>query len=216
MSSAAQRVTNAQNAQRSTGPRTESGKQRSSQNATRHGLTGATVVLPGEESAYEEFAADLQASLELCGPAELELARTVVETSWRLRRAMANEANLFALAQYDPIPDTLAAVEDPARRSRLLQANTLRVHERVFRNLWQQEARLHRLLEKTRAALVELQFVRREREYAAARKQAAPSPAGFVFANCETRAAATEPNPREPELNTGSESDADQSLQNAG
>jgi len=190
MSSAAQQVTNAQNAQRSTGPRTESGKQRSSQNAIRHGLTGSIVVLPGEEFDYEDFAVDFQSSLAPSGPAELELARTIIETSWRLRRAMAHEAGLFALAEYDPIPDNLAAIEDPVRRARLLQANTLRVHERVFRNLWQQENRLQRLLEKSRAALAEMQSFRHEREAAAARKQAAPTPTGFAFANRETRAAA--------------------------
>jgi len=213
MSSAAQTITNAQNAQRSTGPRTESGKQRSSQNAIRHGLTAAAVVLPGEESDYEEFAVDFQASLEPTGPAELELARTIIETSWRLRRAMAHEASLFALAEYDPIPDNLAAIEDPVRCARLLQANTLRVHERVFRNLWQQENRLQRLLEKTRVALAEMQSFRHEREALAARIQAAPAPTGFVFANREAQSQTDRISPA-PNSISGSES-ADPGLKKA-
>ena len=36
---------NRANAQRSTGPKTEEGKQRSSLNALRHGLTGQTIIL---------------------------------------------------------------------------------------------------------------------------------------------------------------------------
>jgi hypothetical protein len=41
--------TNRANAQLSTGPRTPAGKQRSSLNALRHGLTGQIVVMPTED-----------------------------------------------------------------------------------------------------------------------------------------------------------------------
>ena len=42
-------ATNRANSAHSTGPRTESGKQRSSQNALSHGLTARTAVLPTED-----------------------------------------------------------------------------------------------------------------------------------------------------------------------
>jgi len=42
---------NRANAQRSTGPRTEAGKQHSALNALRHGLTAQTAVLPSEDPA---------------------------------------------------------------------------------------------------------------------------------------------------------------------
>ena len=46
--------TNRANSAHSTGPRTEAGKQRSSLNALRHGLTARTAVLPTEDpEAYQ-------------------------------------------------------------------------------------------------------------------------------------------------------------------
>jgi hypothetical protein len=45
---------NRANAQHSTGPKTESGKQKSSLNALRHGLTSQIVVMPTEDlAAYQ-------------------------------------------------------------------------------------------------------------------------------------------------------------------
>ena len=43
------------NAQKSTGPRTEAGKQRSSLNATRHGLTGQVLTLTALQALIGDF-----------------------------------------------------------------------------------------------------------------------------------------------------------------
>ncbi len=59
MTTAAQLEANRRNALRSTGPRTEQGKRRSSMNATRHGFTGrlvdrgcgTTATVPGAVTA---------------------------------------------------------------------------------------------------------------------------------------------------------------------
>ena len=50
MTSLKQIEANRRNAQNSTGPRTEAGKQRSSRNAVRHGLTAETVIGPLEDA----------------------------------------------------------------------------------------------------------------------------------------------------------------------
>ena len=56
MTSLRQIESNRRNAQRSTGPKTQSGKARSSQNAVRHGLTAETVIGPLEDPAdYQAF-----------------------------------------------------------------------------------------------------------------------------------------------------------------
>ena len=50
MATAAQIAANRANAQKSTGPRTVAGKQRSRMAALEHGLTAATLVLPHEDA----------------------------------------------------------------------------------------------------------------------------------------------------------------------
>ncbi|MGA8598820.1 MAG: hypothetical protein WB676_29225 [Bryobacteraceae bacterium] len=51
MSTAAQIAANQANAQLSTGPTSETGKAKSSLNAVKTGLTGRTVLLPGDDAA---------------------------------------------------------------------------------------------------------------------------------------------------------------------
>ena len=85
------------NAQHSTGPVTPEGKQRSSANALRHGLTSTRVLLPGESA--EEFEALRLSILERYNPAdeyELHLATNIAVTMWRRDRMYAIETELFA------------------------------------------------------------------------------------------------------------------------
>ncbi len=51
MSTRKQRLANKRNAQNSTGPKTDEGKQRSSQNALKHGIYALESVIPGEDPA---------------------------------------------------------------------------------------------------------------------------------------------------------------------
>ena len=55
MTSLKQIEANRRNAEDSTGPRSKAGKQRSSRNAVRHGLTAETVIEPLEDA--EDYAA---------------------------------------------------------------------------------------------------------------------------------------------------------------
>jgi hypothetical protein len=88
---------NRQNAHHSTGPRTEAGKARAARNATTHGLTSHTILLPGE--SVPEFQALLKAMLEgydRFTPAETALVLDLVDFEWRLRRASRFEAKILS------------------------------------------------------------------------------------------------------------------------
>jgi hypothetical protein len=96
MSSPAQLHANRNNAQLSTGPRTQEGKDSSSANATQHGWTSQKLLIPGEDLA--EFERTRAALLERYAPAnghESELAERVVQAWWRLRRMHRFESELF-------------------------------------------------------------------------------------------------------------------------
>jgi len=95
-------ATNRANSAHSTGPRTESGKQRSSQNALRHGLTARTALLPTEDP--EAFQRHLQQFLTDCKPAnsiETQLIHEMADTAWRINRIPFLEAELLS---QDPNP----------------------------------------------------------------------------------------------------------------
>src|SRR5205807_3832544 len=83
---------NKANAQKSTGPRTEAGKQRSKLNALRHGLTGQTVVLPSDDLiAYQRHCQQLHDQYHPKNPMEVQLTQAVADLSWRLNRITAIE-----------------------------------------------------------------------------------------------------------------------------
>jgi hypothetical protein len=93
MTSVAQVSSNRKNARKSTGPNTEQGKARSSQNARKHGLYAQPPVVPGEEaSAYREWLDEWQAHYQAAGPAASILIEQAAQASWRLRRCAKVEA----------------------------------------------------------------------------------------------------------------------------
>src|SRR5260370_19580491 len=69
---------NRANAQNSTGPRTEAGKQRSCLNALRHGLTGQTVVLPSVDLLpYQRHCLQLHDQYRPKNPMEVHVTQTL-------------------------------------------------------------------------------------------------------------------------------------------
>lgn len=151
--------TNRRNAQLSTGPRTPEGKQRSSLNGLRHGLTGQFNLMPHEDRrAFDHFCAGLLKDLAPAGDLETSLATSIAQDHWRLNRARAIEENVFALGAIanpvdaDAAPDALAA---------LTQAQTFLKDAPQLGLLTLYAQRLHRAIEKNMAALRQLQSERK-------------------------------------------------------
>src|SRR6185295_7354718 len=99
---------NIENSKKSTGPRTDAGKKRSSLNALRHGLTGQVVVLPHEDiAAYKAFTAEIIATFEPDNAHERQLAQLYADTHWRINRAGAIEDNMLALGIMEKVAGNL-------------------------------------------------------------------------------------------------------------
>ena len=171
---------NRANSEHSTGPRTDEGKARSSQNALRHGLLSRTPVLPSEDqAAYEQHCRQFFDEYRPATPTETQLTQELADTAWRLNRIPALEANLLKRAGQ-------AMEVDIADATRTL--STLGLHG----------ARLSRQFQKTLQQLREIQTDRHERRDRDLKDAAAvsevhkhkgipydPTQDGFVFSQTE-------------------------------
>ena len=96
MASAAQTRANQENAQHSTGPRTDSGKHKSSSNAYRHGLHATSEKLfaasPEEREQFEQIKAKLKSETLPKGTAEELLFEQYAYSSFQAIRAQRIEA----------------------------------------------------------------------------------------------------------------------------
>jgi hypothetical protein len=136
---------NRANARHSTGPRTESGKQRSSLNALRHGLTARAAVLPTEDpEAYQRHIQQFLDEYAPATPTETQLVHEIANTAWRLNRIPFLEAELLDATQ------TMA----PNPQSLIPQLATLGLHG----------SRLSRQFQKAIEQLREIQEDRRRLE----------------------------------------------------
>ena len=103
---------NRRNAQKSTGPRTAEGKDRSRFNAVKHGMTAKTLVLPGEDPEALQLRLDgWNDSLKPKNDLEHYLVERAVRVSWQLDRAdRAEVARLAARIRDDEFRDSYSQV----------------------------------------------------------------------------------------------------------
>jgi hypothetical protein len=133
MSTQAQVTANQQNAQLSTGPVTPAGSERSSRNATKHGLTGQTLVIsPEEREAYEAHVQSYMDHHKPIAQEHRQLVQQLADAHWSVHQAFVLQTNAIALinaisiqmsASGDPV--ATAAALAPATR----QLNTYSIYE---------------------------------------------------------------------------------------
>jgi hypothetical protein len=93
MTTTLKRASNARNARRSTGPRTEAGRARSAQNARKHGLYARAPVVPGGETrAFNDWLAGWVDYHQPEGPAETDALGRAAYASWELKGCAAVRA----------------------------------------------------------------------------------------------------------------------------
>ena len=147
---------NRANSQHSTGPKTAEGKQRSSLNALRHGLTGQIVVMPTEDlQAYQLHLKSFTDECDPKGAIEAHLVQALADASWRLNRVAALETNLLALAvgnDPDPVNGAMSIVA------------ALESQSKALANLSMHSQRLSRQFERSVMQLRQLQETRRAKE----------------------------------------------------
>jgi hypothetical protein len=124
----ARKAANRANAQLSTGPVTETGRQVVSQNATRHGLTGKFHVLPNEAQA--DFDELLKRFLECEKPQdqeEVELVHQMAEASWLSRRSIRlQDQCILAIESGTP------AEQKQANKNLSLYLRYMTTHDRAY------------------------------------------------------------------------------------
>jgi len=143
---------NRANSRHSTGPRTDSGKQRSSLNALRHGLTAACAVLASEDrAAYDTHCRGFFDEYQPATPTETQLTQELVDTAWRINRIPSLEATLLD-----------RAANPPTEQARI-DFDIVDAH-RALATLGLHYQRLSRQFQKTVDHLREIQSERRREE----------------------------------------------------
>ena len=145
MATEAQATANRANAQFSTGPTTEQGKQKSAANSTKHGFSAQNALIPGEDPAeFDQLLQSFRDYYGTQGSAEENLVVMIVQNQWKLNRLALIECvilggsleemenSVFASFLCGGIKQPMQAIynmqryEAPIRRAFLQYTNSLR------------------------------------------------------------------------------------------
>src|SRR6266481_5411931 len=179
-----------QNGAKSKGPKTPEGKQRSSQNATQHGMLAETLVLHNENQAeFEKLRAAYMEQYQPVGPTETHLVQQIVACEWRQHRSWAFETALFddEMTRLQPkLEKEYVSIDEATRAAHAWKS--LADTSNSLRLLTRYEASLHRRYLRAIKTLTELQAARR----------AAIPPEPEEIQNSQTNPAPPQPRPIRP------------------
>ena len=129
-------------------------------NAYRHGLAGQVlVILPAEQAAYEKHCEGILQSLAPQGALETDLAQSIADDRWRLKRAAAMESNIFAIGL--TAPDKLHTGHEQSDAA-LAMARVFLDVSRELERLTLYESRIQRKIDKNLAHIRQMQQDRRD------------------------------------------------------
>ena len=181
MSATARALANRTNAQASTGPSSQEGKESVRFNAVAHGLTSKTVVLPHESAEeYQQISQGFVDSYKPANDHEEVLVEQVAQSFWRLQRCYGVERaflenRIAASDEADPDAAMANLFIDKAEagRMRLMMryvTTAERAHNKALADLQKAQAE-RRKQERDQAAM---------EQFAASYAQPAAVPVGFV------------------------------------
>ena len=125
-------------------------------NAVKTGLTGRTVLLPGDDAqAYEAHVNEFMKRFAPATDEERHLVQSLADTQWRLLRIPGLEMGIYAIGRLECAE--LFPEHDEAVRKQLIETKVFLTYQRQLNNLSIQENRLRRQREKDTAALRALQ-----------------------------------------------------------
>jgi hypothetical protein len=143
MSSPAQIAANQANAKLSTGPTSDAGRKTVSANSVKHAFCAKVhTLLPGEEDPFAEHLQGYIQTYAPVGAPEEDLVRSLADSNWRLKKITALERTLLI---------RLETVESEAYDDTLKELRRTATYGN----------RTQRTIEKTRAALKEMQSARK-------------------------------------------------------
>ena len=131
MSSQKQIDANRQNAQNSHGPTSPEGLKRSSLNATKHGLTGQTLVLsPAEEAPYAQFVKDYFEDWQPYDVTTRQLTQQLADAHWSIHQIFVQQSNLLSMinaatAELNQTTDAITAATTVAKLSKTLSTYSI-------------------------------------------------------------------------------------------